>query len=244
MFQHTTENQATATASYYDNVCDVLARVTGTQMPAIEKAAGLVADTAEGGGIVYAFGSGHSMCIAIELYFRAGGLACVDIVHDKTFGRAERLSGYAAALLDGYPVSARDLLIVISNSGRNALPVEMAREGKKRGVAVIGITSLSHSASVEPRNGAGARLCEVCDVVIDNCGVPGDASVTLEDGSQVGPTSTIAGAFIGNCIVATAAEELLRRNVRPPLFISANLDAAELRNAENLKFLRERIRGL
>ena len=90
MSLHSTNTQVTAAAAYYENVRDVLGRVTGTQMPAIEKAAGLVAATVERGGIVYAFGSGHSMCIAIELYFRAGGLACVDIVHDKTNRRRSR----------------------------------------------------------------------------------------------------------------------------------------------------------
>lgn len=231
---------------YQAAVREVIAGIAGTQRAAIEKAARLVAGTAERDGIVYAFGSGHSFSIAIELYFRAGGLACVDVVHDKTFGRAERLSGYAATLLDAYPVTGKDLLLVISNSGRNPLPVEMALEGKKRGMAVIGITSVAHSRSVEPRGGAGARLCDICDVAIDNCGVAGDACVPLGNGNaiRVGPTSTIAGAFIANCIVAAAVEELLRRKVQPPVFVSANLDEGDGLNQRCLKFLKERTRGL
>lgn len=242
----THQTQSKATDCYHENVRNVLARIASTQMPAIERAACLVADTVDRDGIVYTFGSGHSVSIAVELYFRAGGLACVDVVYDKTFGRAERLAGYAAVLLDSYPVSPRDLLIVISNSGRNALPVEMALEGKKRGLPVVGITSVAHSLSVSPRNNADARLCEVCDVVIDNCGVAGDASVALEDGEgvRVGPTSTIAGAFIANCIVCAAVEELLGRNVRPPVFVSANIDESDRHNEPCLKFLKERIRGL
>ncbi len=242
----TPSTYAKATESYYDSVRGLLGTIMQTQMAAMEKAAGLVADTVERDGIVYTFGSGHSVSVAIELYFRAGGLACVDVVHDKTFGRAERLPGYAEVLLDSYPVSSRDLLIVISNSGRNALPVEMALEGRKRGLPVVGVTSVAHSRSVAPRNGAGARLCEVCDVVIDNCAVAGDASVALgeDDSVRVGPTSTIAGVFIANCIAAAAAEELLRRGVRPPVLLSANLDEGDRHNEPYLKFLKERTRGL
>jgi uncharacterized phosphosugar-binding protein len=143
--------------------------------------------------IVYAFGSGHSQSVAIEFYYRAGGLARFDVIQEKTFGRAERLPGYAAVLLDGYPAGAGDLMIVISNSGRNPLPVEMAEEARRRGMPVIGITSLAHSRNVSARKPGGSRLFEICDVVIDNCGLPGDAMVDLDGGVRVGASSTLAG---------------------------------------------------
>ncbi len=235
-----------AAEEYFARVSELLQRIRRTQAGALEKAACLVADTVERGGIMYAFGSGHSASAAIELYFRAGGLTCCDVIYDKTFGRAERLSGYAEVLLESYPIGPNDLLIVISNSGRNALPVEMALEGRKRGVATVGITSLAHSLSVQPRNAAGLRLCEVCDVVIDNCGLPGDAIVTAGDGDpvRVGPTSTLAGVFILNSIVCAAVDELHCRNIRPPVLISANLDEGDTHNEPYLNQLKGRIRGL
>ncbi len=234
-----------AVAEYSRQVERVLGLIFQSQANAIGKAACLVADVVERGGIVYTFGSGHSLSIAIELYYRAGGMACFDVVHDKTFGRAERLSGYAAVLLDSYPISQKDMLIVVSNSGRNPLPVEMALEARKRGLLTVGITSLAHSQAVQPRNPSGLKLYEVCDVVVDNCGVPGDASVEIEaSGVRVGPTSTLAGVFIVNCIVASAAEQLNGRGVRPPVLMSMNLDEGDSYNQPYLDFIRERIRGL
>jgi len=160
----------------------ILTRIVDTQMEALQSAATLMAGTVERKGLAYAFGSGHSQSVAIEFYYRAGGLACCDVIHDKTFGRAERLPGYATVLLDSYPVASGDLMIVISNSGRNPLPVEMAQEARKRGMGVVGITSLEHSRSVSARQPGGKRLFEVCDVVIDNCSPVGDAMVELDAG--------------------------------------------------------------
>jgi uncharacterized phosphosugar-binding protein len=231
---------------YHDHVRQVLGRIIDSQMCALERAAGMVADTVRHDGLVYTLGSGHSLLVAAELYFRAGGLANFDVLHDKTFGRAERLPGYAKVLLDSYPVGGCDLLIIVSNSGRNCLPVELALEARKRSVPTIAITSLDHSRTVSSRAGSGARLFEVCDVVIDNCGVRGDAGVDIGDGAplQVGPTSTLAGIFIAHCIVGLAARMLLEQGVRPPVLVSSNLDGGDDTNRSLIDFIRERIRGL
>jgi uncharacterized phosphosugar-binding protein len=232
---------------YYANVRAVLERVVATQAPCIQEAARLVAATVERDGLIYGFGSGHSMLPALEIYFRAGGLACVDVLYEKTFGRAERLPGYARVLLDSYPITSRDVLVIVSNSGRNALPVEMAIEARGRGIATIAITSLEHSRAVAARHASGLRLFEACDVVIDNCGVAGDAALELDgigEPVRVGPTSTVAAAFIVNGIVASAVEQLLASNIRPPVFSSMNLDEGDAINRPLLARYKERIRGL
>lgn len=235
-----------AVTQFHCEVARILDLITRTQAGAIERAAGFVADTVAGGGIVYAFGSGHSQSVAAEFYYRAGGLAPCDVIHDKTFGLVERLPGYAALLLRLYPVRKGDLMVVISNSGRNPLSVEMALEARRLGMAVVGITSLAHSRSVAPRAPLGKRLFEVCDVVIDTCGAPGDAIIPVagEGSLLVGATSTIAGAFIAQCIVCAAAQELSGRGVPVPVLCSMNLDDGDARNRELLDALRERIRGL
>ena len=120
----------------------------------------------------------------------------MDVLYEKTFGRAERLPGYARVLLDSYPITSHDVLLIVSNSGRNALPVEMAIEARERGIATIAITSLEHSRAVGARHASGLRLFEACDVVIDNCGVAGDAALELDgigEPVRVGPTSTRSG---------------------------------------------------
>lgn len=233
-----------AAESFSNTVHQILARITETQMAHMCQAATVVADTIERGGLLYAFGSGHSQSVANEFYFRAGGLAPCDVIKERTFGKAERLAGYAALLLDAYPVTANDALVVISNSGRNPLPVEMAETARARGLKVIGITSLTHSRSVAPRLEGGRRLFEVCDVVIDNCGVQGDAVVDMGEGILVGATSTLAGVFIAQSIVCLAAGELRRRGVRPPVYLSMNLDEGDQRNRAMIESLRLRIRGL
>jgi uncharacterized phosphosugar-binding protein len=234
-----------AAQRYHDQVRQILERIT-LQSDALLKGARLIADTIERDGIVYSLGSGHSLLIAAEFYFRAGGMAHFDVIHDRTFGRAERLSGYAEVLADAYPIGPSDLLIIASNSGRNPLPVEMAVLARARGIATIGITSLEHSRSVSSRTPGGARLFEVCDVVIDNCGVPGDAVLDLGNGQpvRVGPTSTLAGVFIANSLVSLAAEELMRRGIHPPVFVSANVDGGDARNQRLLEIMKQRIRGL
>lgn len=213
-------------------------------MGVLQSAAASMAQTVEKGGLVYVFGSGHSQSVATEFYYRAGGLACCDIIHEKTFGRAERLPGYASVLLSAYLVSSGDLMIVISNSGRNPLPVEMAQAARERGMAVVGITSLEHSRSVSPRHQVGKRLFEVCDVVIDNCSPVGDALVELENGVRVGAASTLAGIFIAQLLVCLTSGILLRHGVRPPVFLSMNLDEGDGCNQALLESFRSRIRGL
>lgn len=241
-----TESHADVVQQYHRQVQSLLCRITKSQMTAIREAAELVADTVQRDGIVYAFGSGHSSMAAVELYYRAGGLANFDIIDDRTFGRAERLPGYADSLLDAYPISSADLLIIVSNSGRNAAPVEMALGARRRGIVTIGITSLGHSRSIVSRAPGGQRLFEICDVVIDSCVPRGDATVEIAppSGFRVCPASTLAAIFIANCISGTAAGILLERGVEPPVFCSANLDEGDQRNRELIDFVRRRIRGL
>jgi uncharacterized phosphosugar-binding protein len=240
------ELRLNAALRYSENATRLLQTIIETQADPIEQAARMVADVVERDGIVYALGSGHSLLVAAEFYYRAGGLVCFDVIHDKTFGRAERLPGYAKVLLSSYPITANDLLILISNSGRNDLPVEMACEAKKLNISTIGITSLTHSRSVPACNNLGLRLFEICDVVIDNCGVTGDAAVELDAARniRVGPTSTLAGIFIASSIVSLASEYILATGNVPPVFASANVDGGDDGNAKLLEFMRQRIRGL
>jgi uncharacterized phosphosugar-binding protein len=231
---------------YHQQVQTILGRIIDTQVAVLEQAAALVADTIQRDGLIYTLGSGHSLMVAAELYFRAGGMPHFDVIHDRTFGRAERLSGYAAELLDSYPIGPNDLLIIVSNSGRNPLPVEMATEARQRRIFTVGITSLGHSNAVESRAPGGLRLFEACDLVIDTCGLPGDAAIEIAPGNpiRVCPTSTLVGIFIVNCISGMAAQKILEKGTKPPVFLSANLDGADEHNRKLLDFMRARIRGL
>lgn len=231
--------------AYYREISSLLRKVVSTQKKPIMRSAAVIADLVKRNGILYVLGSGHSTSVAMEAYGRAGGLVPVDIVFDKNFGKMERLEGYAKELLDQYDIPAKSALIIISNSGRNALPVEMALEAKTRGITAIAITSLAHSRSVTPRLSAGKRLFEVADIVIDNCGIPGDAIVKIPGvREKIAPTSVIAGALIMNLIMVEAIALLKKKGYDPPIFLSANIEGGDEHNDKLRKRYKGRIRGL
>jgi uncharacterized phosphosugar-binding protein len=225
-------------SSYIDGLQAVLGRIKREQSDNIAEAGGLVADALAAGGVVHTFGTGHSHLIADEAFFRAGGIAAVNPILDKRLiflegalesTRAEREGGLAAALIEREEVRAGDVAVVISNSGRNAAPVEMALEMKARGVGVIAITNLRQSRASAPRHPCGKRLYELADVVVDNCVPEGDALLTLPGlESRVGPSSTVAGAAVINSIIIEAVAELLRRGESAPVLPSANTEGVTL----------------
>jgi len=236
---------STASQRYYETINSLLERIASTQQDAIQRAARIISDHIASGGILYLLGSGHSIAVAMEAYNRAGGLAPVDVIHDRTFGRAERLEGYAQTLLKDYNIPAGGVVVIISNSGRNALPIEVALWCKERGITTIAITSLAHSKSVGSRHSSGKRLFEIADVVIDNCGIPGDAAIEIKGlPGRACPTSGIAGMFIIESIVAQVIENLAAAGETPPVFISANIDGGDEHNEKLYQKYWSRIRGL
>ena len=137
----------------------------------------------------------------------------------------ERLPGFAEVILGHRGISSRDVLTIVSNSGRNALPVEMARLARARGITTIGITSLTHSGQVGSRDPSGKRLFEVVDIVIDNGAPYGDALIDIDGGGQrMGPLSTITGATIINAIAIDAAARLRGQQRPVATWVSANVD--------------------
>lgn len=226
--------------TYLRSVIRLIDRTLEQEWEDIAHAAGLVADAIAAGREVHAFGSGHSHMLVEELFYRAGGLAGIRpllfeglMLHASATlsTRLERLPGLAAALLDEHGVHAGDVMLVFSNSGRNAVALELATEARRRGVAVIAVTSLRHSRATSPRLG-DLRLFELADVVIDNGGVPGDAIVELDGFDRaVAPTSSAVGAAIVNAVVAEASGLLLERGVEPRIFASSNTDHGDDLNA-------------
>ena len=178
---------------------------------------------ADGKGF-YLFGSGHSAFIARDAFWRAGGLAPALPILDPLGGDAERMEGYAAILLAHYQLTPGGVIIVISNSGINALPVEVAMICRQRGLKVVALTSRSHSSQVASRHSSGKKLMELADLVIDTHGIPGDASLVLPGSDlSVAPTSTVIGAAIIQSICATAAGCMAAWGLQPPVIVSMNL---------------------
>lgn len=240
---------------YIEKLQLVLERIKSEQAKNIREAGMVVADSLAAGGIIHTFGTGHSHLIADEAFFRAGGIAAVNPILDERLiflkgalesTRTEQESGFAHQLLSQEDVKSIDSGIVISNSGRNAAPIEMALEMKTLGLRVVAITNLEQSSSSTPRHSSGKRLFEVADVVIDNCVPPGDALLEVPGlESRIGPSSTVAGAAIINSIIIEAVTELLKRGEPVPVLPSANTEGvSEQKLSDLLRRYQSRIRYL
>jgi uncharacterized phosphosugar-binding protein len=218
---------------YIDGLKEILDVILREQQENIRRAGEVAADTLSRGGVIHTFGTGHSHIISEEVFFRAGGIAAVNPILDERLiflkgalesTRAEREEGFAQKLIAREDVRDIDTAIIISNSGRNAVPVEMALEMKKRGAKVIAITSLGPSRAAMARWSGGKKLYEVADISIDNCVPPGDALVQLDGlASKTAASSTVAGAAIVHSIVIAALEELIAAGKPTPVLQSANV---------------------
>ncbi len=219
--------------TYLDVALERMRLMKENQGEAIQAAARIVGDVIAQGKHVYTFGSGHSQLLAREISERAGGLAPVFHLPDPTWGMVERLEGYGETLLQQYPIQREEAIFVISNSGRNPEPIEVAIGAKDRGLAVIVVTSLEHSKSVESRHSSGKKLYEVGDVVLDTGAPEGDAALSFEGlPVKAGALSTVLGATIMNAVMVEAIQYLLDKGETPPIFISANVDGSDEHNAE------------
>ncbi len=220
--------------SYVDGLQAVLERIKREQAGKIKQAGQLVAAALSAGGVIHTFGTGHAHLIADEAFYRAGGIAAINPILDERLiflkgalesSRAERENGLARELIEREDVRGEDAAIIISNSGRNAVPVEMTLEMKARGVKVIAITNLEQSRASTARHSSGKRLYELADVTIDNCVPTGDAMLSVPGSeAKIGPASTVAGAAIINSIIIEAVAELLQRGELVPVLPSANVE--------------------
>lgn len=238
---------------YFDAAAGLLRRVREEETEAITAAGELVADTVTGGGRLFAFGAGHSSLAAQDVVYRAGGLALMNLlsvpgltgvdVRPATLGSAlERVEGLATTVLDVSPLRAGDLLVVISLSGRNALPVEMASRARERGVRVVGVTSLAYARETAPANPSGTFLKDHCDVVIDSKVAVGDAELTLEGaGAPFASASTVVTSAVMQAVMAVAAAGLVARGVEPPLLRSGNVEGGRAWNDAVFARYRDRI---
>ncbi len=214
--------------AYLDIVAERIKRMKETQDKAICKAAELVGETLIKGHMVYTFGSGHSQLLAMEIHARAGGLYPVQAIIDPMKGKAEKLEGYGTILVQNAPYKEGDLLFVISNSGRNPEPIEVAMDARSKGVTVIVLTSMEHTSQVTSRHSSGKKLYQLGDVVLDSQVPAGDASISYPGLlPRAGALSTVLGAAILNAVVVEAIQYLMDHGFEPPVLMSANLDGSE-----------------
>lgn len=217
---------------YLDSVTAILGRIEAEEKPAMERASDAVADVICRDGLVHVFGCGHSHLAALDTFYRAGGLACVSplldedlMLHDGAAksSRMEKMPGIAKEAFRRAAVdAAKDLLVVISASGKNAAPVEMLRAAKAAGVKTVAISSSAYRAH-------GAVLLDEADIPID-CKVPHGDAVIAVGAAKMGGLSTYASLFILNSILIEGAQKALARGVTPPIYTSGNVEGGMARN--------------
>jgi uncharacterized phosphosugar-binding protein len=223
---------------YFDRLRDLLAEVED-QGAQIEAAAELMARSIANGGIVHVFGSGHSHMMAEEVFYRAGGLWAFNAMLDINLtsfgtlraGMVERTEGYARVVLDSFDVRAGEVVVIVSNSGINPVPIELAMEARQRGAATIAVTSAEQYGNAASRHSSGKKLVDVVDLVVDSR-VPVGDGILLLDGmdTAVAASSTVFGAALMNAIVAQVAEVLLASGEQPPVIVSMNVPNGDERN--------------
>ncbi|MCL2531719.1 MAG: SIS domain-containing protein [Oscillospiraceae bacterium] len=225
---------------YLNHVLELLGQAAASQLANINAFAREIAGTLHAGRRVFLFGTGHSCLLAQELFYRAGGLVKLQPILEPELmlhpsasesTQLERDTSRAAPLLEKYGVAAGDLLLIISNSGRNPLIVELALQAKTRGCNVVALTSLQHSLSGSSRHASGQRLCEIAHIVLDNHGTPGDACVGYEGfAGMAAATSTVIGAALLQATAAQSVQYLLDAGATPEVFASSNIDQGDAIN--------------
>lgn len=223
--------------AYFADLIGRLSALRSALAEPIANAETMIVEAARRNGRVYVFGTGHSHMLAEEVHYRAGGLAITVpvlagpiMLHEGAVAGTvyERTPGMVRPILERYAIGPGDVLVIASNSGVNAAPLEAARYGRERGALIIAITSVSYSTSAAK---GGTRLADLADLVLDNGAPPGDAVLSLPDSEQrVGPVSTAIGAAILNAILAGAAARL-SADGDAPIYLSANMPGAADINA-------------
>ncbi|MET9698831.1 SIS domain-containing protein [Streptomyces sp. NPDC006529] len=238
---------------FIDAAIGLLERVREEESSNIAGAGAVIADAVAAGNRLFAFGAGHSSLPAMDVVYRAGGLALMNFlavpgtagidVMPATLGSAlERVDGLAAAVLDSSPAADGDVLVIISLSGRNALPVEMAMNARAIGLKVIGVTSVAYATETRSRHASGTFLRDHCDIVLDSKIAVGDAELSLEGiDAPFAPASTVVTSAIMQAVMAAAAGDLAARGIEPPLLRSGNVDGGHEWNGRVMQEYGDRI---
>ena len=217
--------------------CRSLVDAVERQTPQIEQAADWFAQAILGGRMVHVFGSGHSRIMVEEMWPRYGSFPGFNPIvelsltfHNLVVGAngqrqamfLENVSGLAERILRNFDLSADDAALVISSSGCNVVPIEMAELFRARGLKVASIVSRLHSDATPSRHPRGLKLPDVSDLTLDTGAPPGDAMVSIAGlATPVAPGSTVGGCMLINAIKAEVAERLTRAGA-PPKVLSGS----------------------
>jgi uncharacterized phosphosugar-binding protein len=238
----------------------LLEELATTQADAIETASQWSAEAIAADGLVHLFGTGHSRIPVEEMFPRYGSYPGFNPMielsmtfHTQVVGSngqrqamfIERTPGLAEVILSNFTFGPRDVMMVFSAGGTSAVPVEIARGSRARGLRVIAVTSARQSLSSEVDPAVGGRLLDEADLVIDLCTPEADALVDIAGlDTPVGPGSTVAAVAIVNSIKVRTAELLTERGAMPPVLTRSSVVGSERSRALFDEAYREHARRL
>lgn len=226
---------------YHERVNEIMTEVFEKEADKMEEAAQVIALANEQGRSIFAFGCNHAGLITLELFYRTGGMVTVNPVRAPGMmlelspptmtSEMERIPGYGKIILNNEPAKEGDVIIIHSVSGRNAVTIDMAECAREKGMTVIVVTNMNTATTVTSRHPSGKMLHDFADILIDNHGDRGDAAIELEGFAQkLASTSTVIGAAILNAVTVRASEILWEKGIKPPVFMSGNIDGGDAYN--------------
>jgi uncharacterized phosphosugar-binding protein len=220
----------------YLNKCQELMHTAAAQEEKILEVAAAFAKTISAGRMVHVFGSGHSRIMVEEMWPRYGSYPGFNPIvelsltfHNLVVGAngqrqamfLENVPGLAQQILRNFDLSGQDSALVISSSGCNVVPIEMAELFQKQGIKTVGVISKKHSEASVSKRADGLKLQDFCDIVLDSGAPVGDAMIHIENlDTPVAPGSTVGSCMLINCIKAELAN-LLTQAGRPPKVLTA-----------------------
>lgn len=243
---------------YFTIMNEVVQKAYDTQGDALMKAAGLLAECTKKDGLIHVFGCGHSSLVTEDVFWRSATLAnvhaifesaCAGINEITKTSKLEKVEGVGQIIADYNRLAPPDVLICFSNSGNNAVTVDMALAAQKKGLSVIAFTNVEYADQLTTQHSSGKKLKDIADVVIDNCSLIGDAAVEL-DGLEVrvGATSTIPVVYLLPALLVQTCEELLKQGITPDVYYNGHLayesDKVKLHNDALVDKYYRRMRNL
>ncbi|CAH0217574.1 MULTISPECIES: SIS domain-containing protein [Bacillaceae] len=235
--------------SYFEEVQALLTIVGEQEKQSIKESVDHISKAVMSDGIIHLFGSGHSHILTEEVFYRAGGLAAIrpifveDLMLFKGASRSsqlERQNDLSEKFMHDEDIRPGDVCIVISSSGVNPVPIDVATIAKEKGAFVIGLTSPEYAKSCPSRHKQKHYLHDVVDLVIDNHIAKGD-TLLKSNNISFGSGSTVIGAVLLNMIFTQVIQTIIESGETPPVFLSSNIEGADEHNQKIIAKYKTRI---
>lgn len=244
---------------YFDNLMENFKKVNETQSENIKKAAELMTNAIAEDRLINVYaGGGHTTLCMGEMFFRAGGLSCINPIMEtglSVFNQAlkylelERTVNYGSAIMKYYDLQKDDVLIIFHNIGINPATIDAAEEAKKRGVKIIAVSSEAWQTEMPEdhfiRHPNKKNLFDYADVCIEDFNPVGDAVVNVPGlDTPIAPVSNIVDFYIAHLLEIETVKQCIDRGITPPVWSSANAPGGDEKNAKYLEKYKPRIKML